>query len=102
MLYQRVFDLLNERPAKISEYDRSEAPNYCSWKLPNGFISTSIEEDTDRANLPATGNNATIENIGSPLFSVTSESFPFLRCNVYGEFGSKYNRISIWVSNEGV
>ncbi|KAF1741769.1 hypothetical protein MXB_4350 [Myxobolus squamalis] len=102
MLYQRVFDLLCERPAKISESDRSEPLEYRSWKLPNGCISTSIEEDTDQANLPATGNNATIEKIDSPLFSVTSGSFPFLRRNVYGEFGSKYNRIAIWASNEGV
>ncbi|KAF1744104.1 hypothetical protein MXB_1279 [Myxobolus squamalis] len=35
------------------------------------------------------GNNVTIENINNPPFSVTSESFPFLQRDVYGEFGGR-------------
>ncbi|KAF1740063.1 hypothetical protein MXB_5504, partial [Myxobolus squamalis] len=58
-------------------------------KLPSGCILTSIEEDT-------------VRKIDNPPFSVTSESFSFLQCNIYGDFGRRYNRIAIWASNQGL
>ncbi|KAF1740283.1 hypothetical protein MXB_5489, partial [Myxobolus squamalis] len=47
-------------------------------------------------------NNATIENIDKPPISLISKDFPYLWHNAYGEFGYRYNRISILASNKGL